>query len=1757
MPQDDGAQLDVRAQDEVTRPDLRVGSELEEQAAEGADASGFRALTSLLEVELAAAESRERQAEIAWALGRLLSERRGDPRGALAAWRTAFERDSGFIPNLWSLRGEALAQGDWIAALETLEAELRAQPQPEARAELHLAMGRIYEEQLCNPQAARRGYLAALELVPGHRTATAFLVALAEQRRDPEQLAAAYERAVQSSGDRAERSLFLEASARLSEDRGRLSEQRSGDDPVLAMQLAALAVREDPTNVAARRALKRLYHAHGRWAELCEVLLTEADLAASDPDRSLAYYLAGRVLGERLGQRDRALDIYRRALSIAPDDPLVLGEVARTCQALGRWEEALAVVERLARSGSDRRMRAALHLQAGRLAAERRGDDDRAGVHYLRAVELDPRCEPALARLDELYARRGDWEELSRLLVSEADLATEPAARAARLHRAGQIALDRLGEAERAAELMARALAADPDFLPARAALERLLRALGRFQELAELYSAELGRTTEVERRAELLEALAEVHGSHTGELERAAVELAELRQLAVPTAGARVTRSMLSVLERSGRWRELAEALAELAGGARQGRQAASLWHQSGEIWEGQVGELDEAARCHREALRVAPDFVPALEALARICADRGRLEELVAVTRRHIELTQVTSTRAALHYRLAELWEAQPGGEEAAIEAYHAALGAVPGHAPSLLALERLHAAGGDHARLVEVLERAADCALDAADKATLHFRAGQVVEDQLGDPAGAADVYARAIALVADHAPSLEALDRLYAGAERWTELCDVRRRLALAAVDDAARVAAWIALGEVLWERLGDVEGAIQAWRRALVIDPHDAAALRRLERLLLQTGRAAAGPMPPGPTVEAFAVDFGSDPVRQPEVARDPPTPMAGERKRTLALASPELDLVEVYERLAGRADEPEAQVALWRRAAAVREAQGGGRDASFLYERVREAAPHDRGALEALDRLYSARGQVPALLPVLEALADLAPDGRTRVALALRVASAQETAGNLDDAIAGCERAVEADPGCVAAVRELRRLRELLGDAGGLLHALEREAHACRDPRSRVRALSHAATIALARFRDEERAAACLRRAVEIDPADAEVGTRLEQLYGRLGQWERMVELLERRAAASDQDRVAVLLRLMEVERDHLDRPAAAVEVLRRVVALQPSHVSSLVALGDLHVQLESASEAAAAYGRAAVVADDPPVLRSIYLKLGDLWDRRLSDPRRAIACFQNVLATSSSNIVVTEALPADAVAAQATALERMAQIFVAGRDWPSAAAALTRLVELEPEPARAVEHELRLADVYASGYGDPQAALAAFGRALERDPTSDAAARGLEDACARAGDYAPLARALEASAQALSGPFAAARAQRRLQAADLQLDQLGSPEEAARLYREVLAEDPDHVEARARLAGVLGRRLGQADEAIREHQRVLGTDPVRADAYRELRRLYERAGNGERALWAAQSLRALRVADEQEERYIKERRVRTHKLPQGTIPPALAERALLHPGEQHPGRPLLLALGEVLPRLHPASLEDWGVQRSDRVGQKDDPLRALVDEVARALGVSVEFELYVSRTRPKEIDIEGGEPPVLIVGAGLAAAFPAAEQRFLLGRALTRLAARSHVVRRLSAVELEALVVAAVRTVVPQYGSPVAPDEVLGDLSRRIARMLPRRSRRQFEDAAEAYAAARAPRFDVWLRAVEHTANRGGLLVADDLSASLDVLRRGDRRSLAARTPEELAVALRANGDVVELLRFALTDDFFTLRRALELAIP
>lgn len=178
--------------------------------------------------------------------------------------------------------------------------------------------------------------------------------------------------------------------------------------------------KKSPAGVQARRAKARAAIdkalAAGDIARAAE--LAETALANGQPEALLLNLAAWRR--EEAGDYMGAHRLLRQALALAPGDVLVLGAMGAVLRKEGRLEEALAVLDQVVAAEP---RHAAAWLERGYTLDALRNDT--AGREsYLRALAVDPGLAPALGRLADTAAKRGDAPAAREL--AERALARDP-----------------------------------------------------------------------------------------------------------------------------------------------------------------------------------------------------------------------------------------------------------------------------------------------------------------------------------------------------------------------------------------------------------------------------------------------------------------------------------------------------------------------------------------------------------------------------------------------------------------------------------------------------------------------------------------------------------------------------------------------------------------------------------------------------------------------------------------------------------------------------------------------------------------------------------------------------------------------------------------------------------------------------------------------------------------------------------------------------------------------------------------------------------------------------------------------------------------------------------------------------------------------------------------------------------------------------------------------------------------------------------
>jgi tetratricopeptide (TPR) repeat protein len=537
---------------------------------------------------------------------------------------------------------------------------------------------------------------------------------------------------------------------------------------------------------------------------------------------------------------------------------------------------------------------------------------------------------------------------------------------------------------------------------------------------------------------------------------------------------------------------------------------------------------------------------------------------------------------------------------------------------------------------------------------------------------------------------------------------------------------------------------------------------------------------------------------------------------------------------------------------------------------------------------------------------------------------------------------------------------------------------------------------------------------------------------------------------------------------------------------------------------------------------------------------LGRLYEEQRQDLVKAVQAYQ----------AAVQADPQDV-----DSLERLARVYRDAEDWTSCVNVLLRLAEVEPRPRAKVQVLLELAAIYEHAFGDLASAVLAHEKALEVEPGDTAAMLRLAELHERTGNWRALGEQADAFVRALPAEDRGRAVPLLLRVADAFEQRVGDDARAIQELRVAQSIDPARPEVIEALARVYAKHADTWPLAIDCHRQLLRQDPFRTDSYHQMRRLFERQGELDKAFVVCELLVFLRAARQDEDLFFQEHKVRVPSFAARPLTREEHEGYVVHPDERGVARLVLEILGADAGKAFPGDLAAYELNpRTDRFAPRaEHPVRRIADGLAEILGAPA-FDLWITKKYELGLFVENGEPPAMIVGAGLPRRVQERELRFLLARQLERLKSAQQLLLRLPPRELELAVLGAARLVRPELRFDRDPGE-LDAASKRVARALSRRGRKLLEDLGPQLAQLRLD-VERQRQASVLTALRAGFALTNDV----EVVARSLAREVGLRAVFADAggarEALGGSPEMRHLLTFAVSEEYFELRRRLQFSI-
>jgi golgin subfamily B member 1 len=1448
----------------------------------------------------------------------------------------------------------------------------------------------------------------------------------------------------------------------------------------------------DPDNLRALQAMAGIHQANQDWESLIETLerVIEVGAAEFEVEELKGYHAKlGRIFAETLERPMEAIDAWNRAAEVDPSDVDPLRALEKLYTEQEMWEELVEVLGKKGEllSGDDQ---IETWLEQAKAIEEQLAEPLRAKQPYKRIVDVAPLHDHAFEKLVELMTEEESWEELIQLYSSRLNYIAEPTDEVPLLHEAAAIYEERLDQPENAFAVIQRAFEADYSNDLTAEHLERLASVTDKWNELLTSCNQVLQSVQDKETQVNLC---LKIGKWYADELEHPEYAIAYYQQvLQIDSDNVPALRLMGKLYRNAKQWNELVEVLKRAVEAEDDPDSKKSLLVDLGEILEEYLTDLPEARKVYQDALQIDPTLEPALKALERMFGAQENWRELIPILRRKIEVLEDSEEIIGTHQRIGEILEVNLGDAQAAIDEYRKILEIDQGHLPALKGLERLFSQLERWQDLLDILEMQLEYATSERERIELLGRLAAMLEEEFVAPEKAAERLEEVLDIDPAHESSLLSLERIYRQSGRWQDLIGTLERHVDTIHDRSARVPFYEQIGKVYATEIDDIDRSVDAYKEILDIDPEHIEAMDELAKLQVRSEDWSAAH--------------------------------------------------ETLRRLAETVEEPERKVDLYTRLGLLNEENL--MDRGTAVEHFRSALDIEPGhlpALEALGRIHIDEGEWHAASRVLESQQEYTDNERKRSQLQFELGRLHwEKLGDEEEGIKWYEQALESNPDNQQAAEPLvdvyigaerwedaERLLDMLVRLGGKRTAKE------------MQPLQRKLGMVSDRLGNLDKALKAFQTAYEMDTSHLPTLLGLADVLFRREEWDKAFKLYQmvlvhHRDKRSNEEIVDIFYRLGHIKAQLKER-RKALNMFDKALELDPSHRPTLGEVIDLHAAQKNFEQVIHFKKVLIDSVDEDDEKFKQWMDIGDIWHDKLKNPQKAIQAYAEASEIKPDNRPV---------------LHKMLPLYQQTKQWQKAVEVIGRVSEMEEDDIKLGRLLYGMAVIYRDEIKSAEDAVEHFNRSLDASLENLKAFEAIDRILTQKKDWKNLERNYRKMLHRIAGT----------DRKDLEINlwhflgeiyrtRMGQFDAAAEAFKMAAQLDPDNVTRHEILAELYERMPDRLDDAVEEHQALIRKNPYRVDSYKALRKLYFDHRQYDKAWCLCASLSFLKKADPEEQQFFEQYRTRGMVRAQARLDNEIWIRNLFHPDES-------LFLGKIF-EIATSAVRAVKVQPIKAFGLKKNQKRPPNDTMtfsktffyaAQVINLPVVPDLYIQDDKPGGLNFAITDPMASACGANLLSGYSPQDLLFTVTKHLSYYRPE-HYIRWVLPThgELKMLVLAALKLGAPDFKLPPDKSGVLQQYVQMLRQNLNPLEAENLGKVVKRFVKS-GENIDLkkWVRAVEITGCRAGLLLSNDLEVAARMIQT-ETGGVDEIPPKE---------KIKELVLFSVSEEYFQLREKLGIVI-
>ena len=1389
------------------------------------DSQDWSSLVEILEVRLEArSDDPVGAVDLLARIAEIQSNRMNDKDGAFATWRRALKLQPGDGRVRDALDGIINEFGMWEEAANVYQEGLKAVDEADLplKSQFTLDLAKLFEEKILDPDRSAYWYRQLLELDPANlemsRMAARALTRLYESSADWENLVKILRLEVDWTDDLELRKEHLFRIAEIQE--------QYLNNPEDAVQTFNSISELDPEDTRALDSLERLYLRAEKWSELVGILRRRTEVTMDGDERRKLWSRIAMLQEDALEDTDEAIRAWSTLLDENPDDLEAIRSLSRLYESSSRWRDLYDMLDRELMLTEEEEPQISLTYRIGKILHRKLDDAERAVDRYRSVLEKNSEHEAARGALEELlsddllamraaeilepiYTAEADWAKLCDIYALKAQNTADPAEKVSLYVRTAEIKETGLDKPEEAFESYGKALKEAvglPELNDVMSALERLAEENERWKDLVVLYRGVANDILDLRIQEKMRLTVADVARHRLEDKEIAREFYREVLESAPdniraldaleslyaemedyePLLGILRTRADLELEDQKARRNYLSRAAILCDDVLDRPEDAISLWEQ---------------------VLNVSPGDRQASDALEKLYSKGERWHDLAELLERRFEFVEDIEEAVALRFRLGKICSEELGNQDRALINFRAALGGDPRHEETVerieqflddedrkgdaaAILEPIYASRQNWPRLIEIYKIRRDTVVNLDDKPTFTRRIAILYEEQMEDLEQAFIWYGHLFVENPEEPGIRGQLTRLAGILDKWEDLANVYSEYLDGVYEETdISIAVATELAQIFDERLEKITKAKECYIRVLSHDRTRKDVFESLERMLNRAERWE--------------------------------------------------DLLEVYREASDHAVDMDVRKSLLFKICQIyEEPLEQPEEAILAYRSILDLGDNDPRAIKALERLLSQEEKWTDLVELCHREMDASIGDDDMVRLKLKLGEVYwSKLSDLPAAIDAYEEVLRLDPANEAAISALERIiveeeytfrvaqilepiYEKLGEWKKLIAIYEAELQFMDDKLRRVEILSSIAKLHDERGNDLSMAFDALSRAWLEDVADPEVMQALEDMAGRLGDWDALVKVLEKGVENTFDPELQAKVwgKVAKVYEGAIGNIEKAVEAYNKLLEVRDDSETAILALEKLLPNLNRYEDLIPILTKKAEMAEDSLESVEVYYKMAEIQETVLENVDDAIATWRQVLILNDEDELAL------------TALERLLS---AKEAWLELTEILNRRIELVDEPEAKRDYYFKLANVQEEKMGEAFEAITAYRRVTDLFPQDKEALIALNRLFSKEKLWADLLDVLDRLIALEEEP--SARNDLNYRAGRIMQTEMSDFDGSIARYKGVLDNDPGHSDARTAL-----EELAKSDTAREAAFKVLEPLLRSGGEWKTLKELYE-----------------------------------------------------------------------------------------------------------------------------------------------------------------------------------------------------------------------------------------------------------------------------------------------------------------------------